>query len=320
MPLSSGVDLLGLLCWREYRFTLYQAGSLSHRTFDIACRCPLPRVISSWDISSSWVISSSWDISSQSAHGNACWLSQGLSWIPPPPSLGSFTPPSNTSSLPHRFAADDRPINGQPIYWNVDAPPRYDPARSVVARVSRPHIFRNETLECPSPLSLSVSLSFSLSFSLSSLYLLSIFLSIFLSVSIFLPLLPSLTRQIPLQLASGTQYTVFAQDDDGYFTGINPVEIQTVGLGSDSSCLTDVVTHTHDFTFAVSGRTDQCDNKLELSWQDNLGIGPYNFTILPLDTSTNPFDVRLRGGGTTTGETGWVMNMTAGTRFTIMMK
>lgn len=31
---------------------------------------------------------------------------------------------------------DYSPINGQPIYWDITAPPRYDPVRSVDAQVS----------------------------------------------------------------------------------------------------------------------------------------------------------------------------------------
>lgn len=102
--------------------------------------------------------------------------------------------------------------------------------------------------------------------------------------------------------------------------GVNPIEVQTVGVGSSSSCLDDVISHVHDFTFTASGSTQQCGSDFALSWVDMLGIGPYNYTVLPLDTSTSPFDVVLKGGPTTTGETGWAVNMTAGTRFTIMMK
>jgi hypothetical protein len=123
-----------------------------------------------------------------------------------------------------------------------------------------------------------------------------------------------------LEIPAGTPYTVFAYDSSGYFTGVNPTEIQIVGLGTASSCLDNVLDRGHDFTFAVSGQTTQCEDDFAISWQDNFGLGPYNFTVLPLDTSTNPFDVLLKGGGTTTGETGWAVNMTAGTRFTIMMK
>jgi hypothetical protein len=102
--------------------------------------------------------------------------------------------------------------------------------------------------------------------------------------------------------------------------GVNPVQIQNVGLGPDSACLNNVVTHTRDFTFTASGATTQCEDDFAISWVDNFGLGPYNFTVIPLDTSTNPFDVLLKGGPTTTGEMGWAVNMTAGTRFTIMMK
>ena len=63
-----------------------------------------------------------------------------------------------------------------------------------------------------------------------------------------------------------------------------------------------------------------CQDDFQVSWLDQVGVGPYNFTVLPLDSSSNPWDQQLTGGGTTTGASGWAVNMTTGTRFTIMMK
>ena len=92
------------------------------------------------------------------------------------------------------------------------------------------------------------------------------------------------------------------------------------GSGPTSNCLDSVVTRTRDFTFTVAGSTAMCEDDFEISWVDTLGTGPYNFTVLPLDSSTSPWDQPLTGGGTTTGASGWNVNMTTGTRFTIMMK
>lgn len=63
-----------------------------------------------------------------------------------------------------------------------------------------------------------------------------------------------------------------------------------------------------------------CEDDFQISWQDTVGSGPHNFTVLPLDSSANPWEQVLTGGGTTTGASGWRVNMTTGTRFTIMMK
>lgn len=93
-----------------------------------------------------------------------------------------------------------------------------------------------------------------------------------------------------------------------------------VGLGTASECLTDVLSRSQDFTFTVAGATSMCEDDFEVSWLDQVGVGPYNFTVLPLDSSSNPWEESLTGGGTTTGASGWAVNMTTGTRFTIMMK
>lgn len=93
-----------------------------------------------------------------------------------------------------------------------------------------------------------------------------------------------------------------------------------VGSGPNSDCLEDVLAHTKDFTFTVSGTTAMCEDDFQISYQDTLGNGPHNFTVLPLDSSTGPWDQPLLGGQSYTGPSNWVVNMTTGTRFTIMMK
>jgi len=105
-----------------------------------------------------------------------------------------------------------------------------------------------------------------------------------------------------------------------HLAGVNPTEIQMSGSGPNSNCLDSVIALTQDFTFTVAGSTAMCEDDFEISWVDTLGNGPHHFTVLPLDSSTNPWDQPLTGGGTTTGASGWNVNMTIGTRFTIMMK
>lgn len=57
---------------------------------------------------------------------------------------------------------------------------------------------------------------------------------------------------------------------------------------------------------------------LDLSWTGGTDGQPYNFSVIPLDQSFFPYDVPL--DNTNSYESNWVVNMTTGTRFTIMMK
>jgi hypothetical protein len=143
-------------------------------------------------------------------------------------------------------------------------------------------------------------------------------------------------QQIPLQIPAGTAYTVFMVDSSGYFStysrplplpnrtdlvaGLNPTEIQMAGSGPNSACLDSVLAHSKDFTFTVSGSTAMCESNFQISYVDTLGNGPHNFTVLPLDASTGPWDQPLVGGASYDGPSSWNVNMTTGTRFTIMLK
>ena len=55
-----------------------------------------------------------------------------------------------------------------------------------------------------------------------------------------------------------------------------------------------------------------------MSWSGGTEDGPYNFTVIPLDQGLFPFDVPLERGVKSMSD--WMLNMTAGTRFTITMK
>jgi len=73
-----------------------------------------------------------------------------------------------------------------------------------------------------------------------------------------------------------------------------------------------------DFTFSLSGVAEQCERGFEMAWSGGREDGPYNFTVIPLDQSFYPFDVELEDGVRSMSD--WTLNLTAGTRFTIMMK
>jgi len=73
-----------------------------------------------------------------------------------------------------------------------------------------------------------------------------------------------------------------------------------------------------DFTFSLSGVAEQCERGFEMAWSGGREDGPYNFTVIPLDQSFRPYDVPLEDGVRSMSD--WTLNMTAGARFTIMMK
>lgn len=55
-----------------------------------------------------------------------------------------------------------------------------------------------------------------------------------------------------------------------------------------------------------------------MTWSATASDEPYNFTVLPLDQSFYPFDVALPTD--IDYESSWKLNLTAGTRFTIVLK
>ncbi|EIW66510.1 hypothetical protein M231_02312 [Tremella mesenterica] len=135
------------------------------------------------------------------------------------------------------------------------------------------------------------------------------------------PLLASYVN-IPVPFPSGTEYIVFGYDGTGVWADHDlSTELQVVGTGNDK-CFSDTVFRPRDFSFSVSGQIESCStgsHGFEVSWDDEMGEGPYNMTILSLDASYPPFDVPLIGGRSTIGDDSWNVNMTTGTRFTIMM-
>ncbi|WWC87952.1 uncharacterized protein L201_002852 [Kwoniella dendrophila CBS 6074] len=126
------------------------------------------------------------------------------------------------------------------------------------------------------------------------------------------------STEILLQLAAGVNYVVMVSDADGLGTG-GSSEIQTVQPANDSSCLTWASSRSAslDFTFTVSGQAVQCQRGFELSWSGGLEYGPYNFTVIAMDQSFNPYDVTLEKG--VTSQSDWVLDIPYQSRFLIMM-
>ncbi|OCF31633.1 hypothetical protein I317_07867 [Kwoniella heveanensis CBS 569] len=124
--------------------------------------------------------------------------------------------------------------------------------------------------------------------------------------------------EILLQLAADVSYVAMMSDARGIATG-GSSEIQTVQASNDSSCLSWAGSQSVslDFTFTVSGQAVQCQRGFETSWTGGLEYGPYNFTVIAMDQSFNAYDVTLEDG--VKSQSDWVMDVPAGSRFTIMM-
>ncbi|KAK8861638.1 hypothetical protein IAR55_002461 [Kwoniella newhampshirensis] len=123
---------------------------------------------------------------------------------------------------------------------------------------------------------------------------------------------------ISLQLNTEQNYVVFMSDGNGMGTG-GSSEIQSVQPSSNTTCLSSASSNSTslDFTFTVSGVATQCQRGFEMSWTGGREDGPYNFTVIPLDQSFNPYDVTLENDVPYMSD--WKLNMTAGSRFTIVM-
>jgi hypothetical protein len=129
---------------------------------------------------------------------------------------------------------------------------------------------------------------------------------------------PLTVLQIELQLQQGAYYTMFMSDSRGFGSG-GSSEIQVVGASSNTSCLNTIsVNATNpDFSFSPAGRARECLKGFDLTWNSSPTDQPYNMSIIPLDQAFYPYEVELANGGY---DADWRVNMTAGTRFTVMMK
>ncbi|ODN76498.1 hypothetical protein L202_05164 [Cryptococcus amylolentus CBS 6039] len=101
---------------------------------------------------------------------------------------------------------------------------------------------------------------------------------------------------------------------------------------SPSSCLrsASINATSLDFTFSLSGSAAQCQPGLEITWTggsetaETAEMAPYNYTLVPLDKGFMSWTVKVPGDGEGEWEgegwlDDWVVNMTAGTRFTMIM-
>ncbi|ODN86601.1 hypothetical protein L198_07296 [Cryptococcus wingfieldii CBS 7118] len=144
---------------------------------------------------------------------------------------------------------------------------------------------------------------------------------------------------IELQISNGYIYTVMMSDANGIGTGgtseafivqpmlsntTNTTNTTTSPSPSPSSCLRSASLNSTslDFTFTLSGSLSQCSPGLEIAWTGGEEMGPYNYTLVPLDRGFMGWTVKVPGSGEGGGEgwlDDWVVNMTAGTRFTMIM-
>ena len=103
----------------------------------------------------------------------------------------------------------------------------------------------------------------------------------------------------------------------------NPTALQIVQPSSNTSCFPGAAPVKKDFDFQVYGDVAQCQQTFGIAWTTSPGLAPYTCTIVPLDASYNPWQVLLTDnsdGGSSNASQLWQVNMTSGTRFTIMMK
>ncbi|WVQ74718.1 hypothetical protein IAR50_004322 [Cryptococcus sp. DSM 104548] len=131
---------------------------------------------------------------------------------------------------------------------------------------------------------------------------------------------------IQLQVGNGYVYTVMMNDANGIGTGgtseaavVQPINTTTSPSPSPTSCLRTAALNTTslDFTFNLAGSCSQCAPGLEMSWTGGSEMEPYNYTLIPLDQGFLPWTVTIPEGETWRDY--WRVNMTSGTRFTMIM-
>lgn len=140
---------------------------------------------------------------------------------------------------------------------------------------------------------------------------------------------------ISLQLRQGSTYVVFMGDANGVGTGAallclrqrvelicvgGTSEVQIVQASGSTECLNTAAANQTDnaFSFSVSGVAQQCETGFALAWNGARADGPYNATVIPLDQQWMPYDVTF--DQTEYYEANWKLNLTTGSRFTVMMK
>ncbi|GFZ49910.1 hypothetical protein JCM24511_07313 [Saitozyma sp. JCM 24511] len=123
---------------------------------------------------------------------------------------------------------------------------------------------------------------------------------------------------IQVQLNSGTNYIVVMSDAFGLAPG-GVSEVQQVAGSQSAACLNTASKNqtASQFFWSVSGQENQCHTGFDFIWSATTVDEPYNYTVLPLDRGFYPFDVALPTDHDY--EFSSILNLTAGTRFTIVM-
>ena len=107
-------------------------------------------------------------------------------------------------------------------------------------------------------------------------------------------------------------------DARGFGSG-GSAEVSVVAASYVTSCLNTISANqtSQQFSFTPAGRARQCLKGFDIDWNASPQDTPYNMSIIPLDQGFYPFEVELANGG---WDGDWQVNMTAGTRFTVMLK
>ena len=100
----------------------------------------------------------------------------------------------------------------------------------------------------------------------------------------------------------------------------NPTVIQVVQPSNSSDCLQAATPAGDDFQFQAYGSAEECAQSFGITWTETAGVGPWYFTVVPVDGSYTPWNVLMADAGSTTTNVFWQVNMTTGTRFTLVMK
>ncbi|ORY20574.1 hypothetical protein BCR39DRAFT_83261 [Naematelia encephala] len=130
---------------------------------------------------------------------------------------------------------------------------------------------------------------------------------------------------LQMQFAAGTYYTAWMSDADGIGGG-GVTTVSQVAPSNDSSCLgTAQFNLTQNmFAFNLTGALQPCTDPstgdgMRIEWNGAQEDAPYNMTVIPCDQSYVPFEVPLNYTPSGLAAADWRVNMTSGSRFTVMM-
>ncbi|ODO04491.1 hypothetical protein I350_05094 [Cryptococcus amylolentus CBS 6273] len=138
------------------------------------------------------------------------------------------------------------------------------------------------------------------------------------------------TYPILLQVSDGYAYTIMMSDANGIGSGgtteisiVQPMlsnpNSNTTLLSSQAPCLRNASENSVslDFTFSVSGQVAQCATGLEVEWTGGKEMEPYNISVIPMVQGYLPWEIAVEKGASWANQ--FLVNMTAGSRFTLIM-